>query len=109
VGDGITEALIQAKGLAGAIQQGSDAALARWWRQRDVDALPGYFWGRDEGSLEPPSSGEAVRAAPLRDFHVQQLGVRRLECLPDLARLESGRRMNQRTLACDLQYSRSER
>lgn len=60
VGDGITEALLQAKGLAGAIQQGSDAALTRWWRQRDVDALPGYFWGRDEGSLAPPTSLEQL-------------------------------------------------
>jgi hypothetical protein len=25
-----------------------------------VDALPGYFWGRDEGSLEPPSSLEML-------------------------------------------------
>ena len=60
VGDGITEALIQAKGLTRAIMEGSDGALRHWWRQRDVEALPGYYWGRDEGSLEPPTSIEML-------------------------------------------------
>ena len=60
MGDGITEALIQAKGLAEAIIRGGDLALQRWWRQRDVDALPGYYWGRDEGSLTPPTSIEQL-------------------------------------------------
>lgn len=63
VGDGITEALIQAKRLAEAIGEGSDTALERWWRARDVRALSGYFWGRDEGSLEPPANVEAAVVA----------------------------------------------
>lgn len=53
-GDGISEALRQAHGLAGAIGAGTDAALARWWRARDVDALPMYFLGREAGALHPP-------------------------------------------------------
>ena len=55
VGDGITEALIQAKGLARAILRNDAGALNVWWRARDVEALPAYFWGRDEGGLTPPA------------------------------------------------------
>jgi flavin-dependent dehydrogenase len=74
VGDGITEALIQAKGLAGAISEARDESLIRWWRRRDVDALPGYVWGRDTGSPGPPAELEtqlfarAARNARLRDL-----------------------------------------
>lgn len=55
IGDGITEALIQAESLASAIEEGSDGSLIRWWRARDVEALPGYFWGQDEGAPGPPA------------------------------------------------------
>lgn len=79
IGDGITEALLQAKSLARAIAgsladgeaveadetggaatdaDGLDAALERWWRARDVEALPQYFWGKDEGGLGPPGTLE---------------------------------------------------
>jgi menaquinone-9 beta-reductase len=54
IGDGITEALLQARSLASAIAQGTDAALRRWWRARDVEALPYFFLGQDEGALGPP-------------------------------------------------------
>lgn len=54
IGDGITEALLQARSLASAIAQGTDAALHRWWRARDVEALPYFFFGQDEGALGPP-------------------------------------------------------
>jgi menaquinone-9 beta-reductase len=54
IGDGITEALLQARSLGSAIAKGTDAALQRWWRARDVEALPYYFLGRDEGALGPP-------------------------------------------------------
>jgi 2-polyprenyl-6-methoxyphenol hydroxylase-like FAD-dependent oxidoreductase len=54
IGDGITEALLQARSLALAIGQGSDAALHRWWRARDVEALPYFFLGQDEGAPGPP-------------------------------------------------------
>lgn len=54
LGDGITEALLQAKGLASAIGQGTDSALTHWWRARDVSALPLYYWGMELAALEPP-------------------------------------------------------
>ena len=49
IGDGITEALLQARSFAAAIAQGTDAALIRWWRARDVEALPHFFSGRTKG------------------------------------------------------------
>jgi 2-polyprenyl-6-methoxyphenol hydroxylase-like FAD-dependent oxidoreductase len=60
IGDGITEALLQARSLAAAIAQGTDVALQRWWRARDVDALPYFFLGRDEGALGPPMELQQV-------------------------------------------------
>ena len=60
IGDGITEALLQARSLAVAIAQGTDAALHRWWRARDVEALPYFFLGRDEGALGPPMELQQV-------------------------------------------------
>jgi menaquinone-9 beta-reductase len=54
IGDGITEALLQARSLTSAIAQGTDAALHRWWRARDVEAVPFFFLGQDEGALGPP-------------------------------------------------------
>jgi hypothetical protein len=60
IGDGITEALLQARSLAVAIGQGTDAALIRWWRARDVEALPFFFLGQDEGALGPPSELQQV-------------------------------------------------
>jgi hypothetical protein len=65
IGDGITEALIQAKRLAGAIAEGGDDALVRWWRARDIEALPGYHWGRDEGAAGAPSELETAAIARL--------------------------------------------
>jgi flavin-dependent dehydrogenase len=55
IGDGITEALLQARSLAEAISVGTETALVRWWRARDVEALPLYFFGQDEGTLGSPS------------------------------------------------------
>jgi flavin-dependent dehydrogenase len=60
IGDGITEALLQARSLASAIAQGTDAALHRWWRARDVEALPLFFLGQDEGALGPPMELQQV-------------------------------------------------
>lgn len=54
IGDGITEALLQARSLAHAIAAGSDAALTEWWRARDVEAIPYFFFGEDEGRPGPP-------------------------------------------------------
>ena len=60
IGDGITEALLQARSLAAAIARGSEASLHRWWRSRDVEALPYFFLGRDEGALGPPLEVQQV-------------------------------------------------
>jgi len=65
IGDGITEALIQAKSLAQAIAQGGDAALMQWWRARDVAALPAYHWARDEGAAGAPGRLETRVVARL--------------------------------------------
>jgi len=74
VGDGITEALLQARSLAGAILEGSDGELVRWWRARDVEAMPGYFWGRDEGSVRPPAQLESLVVGRVaRDERLQRL------------------------------------
>lgn len=74
VGDGITEALIQAKNLAAACRDGTDAALHRWWRARDVRALPGYYWGGDEGRVgSPPRLQSRIFARIGADEHLQQL------------------------------------
>jgi flavin-dependent dehydrogenase len=54
IGDGITEALLQARSLSGAIMKGSDQAMMGWWRARDVQALPLFYFGQDEGSVIPP-------------------------------------------------------
>lgn len=53
IGDGITEALLQAKSLARAVFKGNDEALIQWWRARDVEALPLFFFGQDEGGSQP--------------------------------------------------------
>lgn len=82
VGDGITEALIQSKNLAAALAEGTDPALERWWRSRDVRALPGYFWGRIDGALgEPARLQGLVLARVARDESLQ----RRMTLLPEHA------------------------
>lgn len=73
IGDGITEALLQARSLAEAIRKGDDSSLTRWWRMRDVRALPTFHWGRDEGAVGVPSELETrvirrlARSARLRN------------------------------------------
>jgi menaquinone-9 beta-reductase len=54
IGDGMTEALLQVRALAPAIAEGTDEALVRWWRARDVAALPYFCFGQDEGRLGEP-------------------------------------------------------
>jgi len=48
-GLGISDALRDARSLAGAILDGSDAALRRYWRQRDVDSIELFHFARDLG------------------------------------------------------------
>lgn len=49
IGWGIAEGLVQAKQLARAIAEGGDLALERYWRQRDLDALPRYRLAQQRG------------------------------------------------------------
>ena len=68
LGDGMTEAMLQARSLAGAIRQGSDAALQSWRRERDAKAWELYCFGKDEGALERPIAlQEAVLEGVARD------------------------------------------
>lgn len=60
IGDGITEAVLQARSLAPAIVAGTDAALERWWRERDVHALPMFYFATDEGRPEPPATLQTI-------------------------------------------------
>jgi flavin-dependent dehydrogenase len=53
IGDGMTEAFLQARSLARAIAEGRDGALVRWWRARDVEALPMYSFGREAAAPDP--------------------------------------------------------
>lgn len=71
IGDGITEAVLQARSLAKAIGAGGDAALLEWWRARDVEAMPYFFFAEDEGRPAPPLGLQRVvfsRAASRPDL-----------------------------------------
>ncbi len=85
VGDGITEALLQVRSLAVAIAEDADDALVRWWRRRDVDALPAYYWGRDEGALGAPAELETIVVGKVaRDERLQRrmVGLPEHRCSP---------------------------
>jgi menaquinone-9 beta-reductase len=60
IGDGITEAFLQVRRLAEAIGRQSDAALTTWWRDRDVAALPWFYFAADEGRAGPPFELQCV-------------------------------------------------
>lgn len=49
IGDGITQALLDAKDLAEAIGEGSDQALRCYWRRRDVNAIGFYRLAEETG------------------------------------------------------------
>jgi len=58
-GDGMSEALIQARGAAHAIaialgsdEAGADRALERFWRSRDVSSVPLFFHAQELGALD---------------------------------------------------------
>jgi flavin-dependent dehydrogenase len=48
-GLGISDALSDAREVAGAILDGSPDALARWWRRRDVERIELFHWARELG------------------------------------------------------------
>ncbi|MBX3208377.1 MAG: NAD(P)/FAD-dependent oxidoreductase [Labilithrix sp.] len=49
-GFGITDAFRDAKALAEAIDVGSDVAIERYWRQRDVNSVELFAYARDTGT-----------------------------------------------------------
>ena len=51
-GLGITDALRDARALANAIIAGGDAAIERYWRERDVASLPLFYFARDLGAVD---------------------------------------------------------
>ena len=60
IGDGITEALLQAQSLAVAITVGTDQALVQWWRARDVAGVPYHFFAREQGAAAAPTDLECL-------------------------------------------------
>ena len=73
VGLGISDALRDARGLAGAIVDGSPGAGERWWRRRDAERIEMFHWGRELGNAEPVNA-------------LQRLMISRLAGSPDLHR-----------------------
>jgi flavin-dependent dehydrogenase len=90
IGWGISEALDQAKHLAEAIQAGSGEALHRYWRRRDLDALPRFRLGQERGApgrLNPLMSLVIGRlsndpALTQRLFREVEFGTNPYELLP---------------------------
>ena len=81
IGDGMTEALLQAKTLAAAIGAGRDEALTCWWRARDVAALPWYFFGKESGRSGPLPRLTRVLIARMRED--SELRARMIEALDE--------------------------
>ncbi len=78
LGDGIADALIQARGLAAAIRSGGDIAIARWWRERDVESLPLYYFGRLAGACEPRAELQRIvfsKLATVPDLNARMVDV----------------------------------
>jgi flavin-dependent dehydrogenase len=90
LGDGITEALLQARSLSERILAGRDTELVRWWRARDVEAVPLHLFGKQEGAPGPPPElqravfARVARSPELRDrmAHVMEHEVNPFEALP---------------------------
>ncbi len=71
VGLGISDALRDARGLAGAMVDGAPGAAERWWRRRDAERIEIFHWGRELGNAEPVNA-------------LQRLAMSRLARSPDL-------------------------
>jgi hypothetical protein len=64
-GDGMSEALIQARNLAAAVAEGTEAALSRYWHARDAYALPRFCFYKDQGAAGRRPALEAFMLARL--------------------------------------------
>ena len=64
LGDGMSEALLQAKALGAAILEGGARAMTRCWRERDARAVELFRFGQDL----------AVPATPMERLFFQRLG-----------------------------------
>jgi flavin-dependent dehydrogenase len=64
-GLGIADALRDARNLAAAIVEGSDAARERYWRQRDVDSFELFNFARDMGELDYNNALSRIAVAKL--------------------------------------------
>lgn len=62
-GDGMSEALVQARALAQAVRAGT---LREFQRARDREALPRFFFAKDQGRAAPRSPLEAALHRHLR-------------------------------------------
>ncbi|HYB99503.1 MAG TPA: NAD(P)/FAD-dependent oxidoreductase [Candidatus Limnocylindrales bacterium] len=62
VGFGITDALRDGRALAAAVVADTDAALARYWRRRDVERIGMYRWGQELGRADSVSALERLVA-----------------------------------------------
>jgi flavin-dependent dehydrogenase len=79
-GDGITEALLQAKSAASAVLTGGDAERERFWRERDVAALEFYCFGQDQGTEHPAEDlDELIFARMSREPELANLLARVLD------------------------------
>jgi flavin-dependent dehydrogenase len=65
-GDGMSEALLQARAAAAGLA-GGEAGVQRWGLQRDVDALPFFFFGKLQGAAgKPPALDELVLSQAMK-------------------------------------------
>jgi flavin-dependent dehydrogenase len=80
IGDGITEALLQVRRLVDAIELQSDAALTAWWRQRDLEALPWFYFAEEQGRAGPPGQLDCVVFEQVsRDERLRRAMVKTIE------------------------------
>lgn len=82
LGDGITDALLQAKELATAIVDGSDDALERYWRSRDLDYYELFRFAEEQGDARAVSAldrlfFEHVNSAPTLQARLRDIFERR--------------------------------
>jgi flavin-dependent dehydrogenase len=84
-GDGMTEAMLQARSASEALAVGTERALQRWWHERDLRALPMYFFGKLQGAAGTPPKLDGMvmrRAATEAALHQRFVQMLCHECSP---------------------------